>query len=251
MKYINTIVFLAIEAMNIYRITVEEIWDIDDLNHVSYIISEYDNLSTIERRHTDLMIQYSDLLRRLINIQNQSTIDTQQYDTIPARVINNNISYGKNYLTLNKGSDSGIENDMAVCTSEGFVGHIVNVSKHYSVVMSLLHDRQYISARLVNADTVGFIKWFGRDHQHVNMLYVPQHINVHIGDRVVTSEYNSILPKDIQIGIVTDVNDHDTLHNITVKVSNDFSFITDVFVIKNKTLNEQKDIEQQTVNQYA
>ena len=98
------------------------------------------------RLHSQLITSYYEnkFTPKLVN----DTIYKQQYEYIPAIVVNNSVTKRNNYLTLNRGSDHGIVPEMGVISENGIVGIVMNVSEHYCTVLSLLNNNCKISAKI-------------------------------------------------------------------------------------------------------
>jgi rod shape-determining protein MreC len=160
----------------------------------------------------------------------------EQYEFINAKVINNTLIYANNYITIDKGSNDGIQAGMGVITSTGVVGKVKSCSPNFSIIYSLLHADLMISSTLKKTNTTCFAKWNQKDYTKANLLYVARHIQVKAGDTVVTSGYNTVYPENYMIGTVQSVKK--TLENvyleISVKLSTDFSNISHVYVLKNR-----------------
>ena len=79
------------------------------------------------------------------------TVYKQQYEYIVAKVINNSINRRNNYITINMGSNAGIEKGMGVICNAGVVGKghfcLLNI---YAIVQSLLHKETRVSAMLAD-----------------------------------------------------------------------------------------------------
>ena len=58
------------------------------------------------------------------------TLYTQQYQYIPAKVVNSTYTYLNNHITLNKGRKHGIEKGMGVINAEGVIGKVKDVSEN-------------------------------------------------------------------------------------------------------------------------
>ena len=75
-------------------------------------------------------------------------------------------------------------------------------------------------------------------------MFVPKHIILEKGDTIVTSSYNSIFPENIQIGFVDDFSlADDGYYDIDINLSNDFSNLAFVYVIKNPYREEKSELE--------
>jgi len=96
-------------------------------------------------------------------------------------VVNNSTKYYKNFITINRGTDAGLEPGMAVISSGSVVGKIKSVSRHYAVLISLLNlDEQVsgmISARAISEPW----QWEGNNSSAVNLKYIPRHVQPTVG----------------------------------------------------------------------
>jgi len=187
------------------------------------------------------------LLREMIANKNQQynylllqrTPDGEVLDTAytfeVAKVINNSFRGFKNHLTINKGSRQGIEPGMGVISGNGIVGRVKTVTRNYATVISLLHSEMIVSSVLAESGTFCSTQWDGKDARYANLNYVPRHIQVKKGERVVTSGYNALYPADILIGTVAEVNleDNATFYDIKIELSTDFARLDFVYVVKN------------------
>jgi rod shape-determining protein MreC len=94
------------------------------------------------------------------NITVTDTIFKQQYTLVAAKVIKNSITQSNNVITINKGSNDGLQSGMGVISSNrGVVGFILDVSPHFSTIRSLLHENTPISVSIKKIMLSGL--WFG------------------------------------------------------------------------------------------
>jgi rod shape-determining protein MreC len=167
-----------------------------------------------------------------------------QFDFISAKVVNNSVDRFTNYLTINKGSADSVAPGMAVISPLGAVGKVKAVSKHYSVVMSILHKDNRVSVLMTRTGYFGSVSWNGRDPDYVQLDFVPRHVEPLKGDTIVTSAYNAIFPEGIMVGTIEDVKQNETLfYDLKVKLSQDFRKLSYVEVVKNYLKHEQDSIE--------
>ena len=168
----------------------------------------------------------------------------QQYYMTGAKVLNNKINTQHNFLTLNKGSEQGIKPGMAVISSDGVVGVIYDVSQHYATVISLLNTRLNISAKFKKNDYFGALQWDGKSYQKAILNEIPHHVEINIGDSIITSGYSTIFPEGIQIGTVQDFHVRGgNFYEITVDLSTNFKKLRFVNVISNLKKKDQLDLE--------
>jgi rod shape-determining protein MreC len=178
------------------------------------------------------------------------TISGHQYTYFPARAINNSVNKHFNYLTINIGKSDGIKPDMGVISSRGLVGVVLNTSKNYTTVISLLNTRLKISARIQQKGFFGSLQWEGGSYRHATLNGIPAHASPAIGDAVVTSGYSSIFPEDILIGTIDeiDINQGQGFYNLKVLLSVDFKKLSFVNIVEKKGVTEQRELEKMTNN---
>lgn len=174
--------------------------------------------------------------------------DSIDYLYRPAKVINNSINKFHNYITINKGSNQGIQPQMGVISARGLVGVVRHVSPNYATVISLLNTQLKISARLRETNHFGSLEWDGRSYRHAILNEIPGHAKISIGDAVVTSGYSALFPEDILIGTIEDfeLNEGEGFYVIKVRLSIDFKNLTYIETVEKKTRNEQQELEKLT-----
>jgi len=222
-----------------------------------YNISEYFSLRDINANLFDENLK----LRKhsIKNLNNKDsvfiesdTIRKIHYKYYSGKVVKNSVVSENNFITINKGSRDGITKDMGVISQFGIVGIVVNVSKHYCVVLSVLNKMNGISCKLKNQQYFGFTYWNGKSYKNVLLDGIPNHIKIYKGDTVVTSGYSTYFPKDIPIGVIVDFekNIDDNFFTIKLELTTDFKKLTNVYLIKNNLSAEQLIIEQKTEDIY-
>lgn len=209
----------------------------------------------LSSENTDLKNQIIDLQNKL-NAFKPSLTDSlnfklspeNEYRFISAKVINNSTDKFQNYLTLNKGSKDGIKPDMGVVSSEGVVGIIKSVSPRFSVVIPILNPKIQISCKFKRTDYTGSLVWNGEDYRYANLMDIARHVDIRLGDTIVTSGFTRTFPEGIPVGIVEDYNikESDAYYNIKVKLAVNFRTLTYVNVINYLNYQEQKQLEEKT-----
>ena len=166
------------------------------------------------------------------------------YEYIGAKQVNATYNRTKNYITLNRGRKNGLQKEMAVCTPEGIVGLIQDLSDHFAVVIPLINVDARISAKIKKNNYYGSLQWDGNDYAYSYLNDIPYHVGVNAGDTIVTSGLSKIFPEGIVVGYVESV-DKVTANflKIKVKLAVDFKRINHVYVILNNKKNEQTSLE--------
>lgn len=172
------------------------------------------------------------------------SIYRQQYIYIRAGVVNNSVNKQKNYITLNRGRLSGVEEDMAVSTSTGIVGIIVEAGRNYSIAMSVLNLEFRLSARIRKNSYFGSLTWDGLDANSLVLNEIPSHVNVSVGDTIETTGFSAVFPEGIMIGTISDVDGgRGDFYQIRVKPSTEFRKLSNVYVIVNLDKEDQLQLE--------
>ncbi len=224
----------------------------------SSTIREYLSLREL---NTDLAGENADL-RKKLEQRNQSlySLDVRElrdpaiinrFDYVSAKVVNNSTGFTKNFITINRGTDAGIKPGMAVISAKGAVGKVKSVSKHYSVLISLLNIDEQVSSVIKSLGYFGTSQWDGVDPRQVELLYIPRHVKLHTGDTVVTSGYNAIFPEGVLVGVIKEVNlkEETPFYDIKVELAQDFGNLTFVEVIKSTLKHEKDSLEQVTIGE--
>jgi rod shape-determining protein MreC len=171
------------------------------------------------------------------------------YYYIPAKVINQSLRNTQNYLTIDKGSNHGIEEGMGVISSDGIVGRIKIVGKNFSTITSVLHRDVLTSSVIQSNNSIGSVQWAGQDPTMAKLLYIPRHIVVTTGDAVVTSGFSTVYPPAVPVGNIVskEIRGDATYYDINIRLSTDFTSLKWVYVIGNKTKAEKISVENLTL----
>lgn len=183
------------------------------------------------------------------NVDTVEVVDTQylqQYEYIPAKVVNNSVNRYNNYLTLNRGKSHGIKSNTGVITNNGIVGVVQKVSKNYAGVMSILHHNTRISAKLKSSDYFGSLVWKKNDARYMYLDAIPKHAELEKGDTIITSGFSTMFPEGIMIGTVSraKIIDGSNFYEIKVRLSSDMNNLNHVFVVNNLLKEEQEALEE-------
>ena len=222
------------------------------LNNVSHGVREYFLLrqinSTLAEENALLRSKFEAMNQRQYLSPNPAIGDSaviSQFDFVSAKVVSNTVNRFTNFLTINKGTQHGIQPGMAVISALGTVGKVRTVSTHYSVVTSILHVDVQVSALLKRTGHFGTIQWDGVDPDYVKFKFIPRHVQPVKGDSVLTSGYNAVFPEGIMIGQIDEIQLTDELfYDLKVKLSQDFRKLSYVEVVKNSLKNELDSLTQ-------
>lgn len=136
-------------------------------------------------------------------------------------------------VTIDKGSDDGIEKDMAVIDPQGLVGRIVEVDPHEATVLLLIDPDAAAAARIKESRDTGTVQGNGPSRPF-SMGFVPGSAKVEVDDLVVTSGFDDgIFPPGVIIGDVFEVSGEssDLQQDISVEPAVDFNALEYVTVL--------------------
>ncbi len=165
-------------------------------------------------------------LRNLLGLR-----DTSPYRFVSASVVGRTLQLLRNTITLDAGERQGLRADMPIVTDEGLVGKIVATTADYSIGEILLNKEMRVSAKIQRSRVDGIVRWDGGSL--LSIQDVAKTLDVQQGDLVMTSEYSSLFPPGIRIGVVSGIRQipGSLFQAIDVQPSVDFSRLEEVFVI--------------------
>ena len=195
-----------------------------------------------ERQLSQLRRLYGEATDKVTPSEQEALDRLEQYDIIPAKVVTSELHLNNNLLTIDKGSDDGVEAGMGVACGQGVVGVVHMTSSHYSIVIPVLNVKSSrISCAIRNRGYFGVLRWDGKDAGVAYVEDIPRHARFKRGEWVETNGYSSIFPPGVLVGQIREVyNSRDGLsYRLKVRLSTDFGRLRDVLVISDKTISER------------
>jgi rod shape-determining protein MreC len=206
-------------------------------------LNEENNALAEENARLRNLVPSSLLLHDSIYLNNDTS-----YRYIPARVVQNTVNKSNNFIIINKGNNDGIMKEMGVISRNGVVGVVVGVSDNYSTIMSMLHSRVRISARVKKSGQLVNVIWGQKNHLFGTVIDIPSHVSLGEGDSVITSGNSMIFPENILIGVIesheTDLNKN--LSSAKIRLGADFNGLYHVYLIDNVMKPEQDSLNRLT-----
>jgi len=197
------------------------------------------NINAENRALRELNVSLADEVNRLRearleNIRLRGMIglgDRPRPSHFPANVVGKNLQLLRNTITLDVGQQQGVRPNMPVVTGSGLVGKITAASGRYSIAQILLNKDLRVSAKVQRSRVDGIIRWEGGSS--LRLTNVAKKLDVLPGDVIVTSDYSSIYPAGVRIGIVTDAHpvEGSLFQYVEVAPDVDFTRLEEVFVM--------------------
>jgi len=204
--------------------------------------------SNIEYEYNQLKAQNDELILRSILYEELEEENTQlrallgEYEAraamnpVLARVIASESGNYFSTFTINKGRQDGIDDQMAVITSEGLVGYVYEVFDTTSKVITVIDDQASLAALIESSRDQGAVKGtLGSTGEPLcRMYYLSADSVPRPGDRVITSGVGVSFPKGLLIGYVRESTRaiEDNKHFIVVEPAADFEHIENVLVLR-------------------
>lgn len=216
-------------------------------NKVSGNSTFFTDINNLKAENQELQEKNSKLeqsLRELENIKTENetlkeylglTEKYGEYKTVPAYVINRDISNYSKTIIINVGQDDGIEENMTVIADEGLVGHVVSVTNNTAKVRTIVDTSSSISCLMSsNKDSI-VCKGTLDSNLELKAMYISTDANVIQGDSIDTSGLGGIYPKGIHVGTIKKII---STQNITdryaiVETAVNFDKLNTVLVVKN------------------
>lgn len=182
-------------------------------------------------RELEIIKAENDTLKEYVNLKDKYT----DYTTVPADVINRDISNYSSTIIINVGSDDGIKEEMTVIADSGLVGHVISVTNNTAKVQTIVDTASAVTSKISTTEDTIVVQGTLEDKSTLRANFIPTDAVVLQGDTVETSGIGGIYPKGIHIGTITEVVN---TSNITdryaiVQTAVDFNKLNTVLVITN------------------
>lgn len=215
-------------------------------------INNIDEYFGLRAQNEELAKENARLKMILFNLKDTTKmpeVDTikgvRKTDITVAKVIHNSYSIQENFITINKGSASGIKPNMGVINSAGIVGIVDNTSKNFATIISVLNVNIKINAKIKKSNHFGTLSWNGKNTGFAQLTDVPRLAGVRKGDTIVTGSESRVFPENIGIGTIENVyTDEETnYYTLNIKLFNDMTNLGHVYIIKQKDAEEIENLE--------
>lgn len=201
------------------------------------------------RLKNELKNNYIDTANTRVQVTDSTVKDStgkwRKYSFLPARVIGNTVTLQTNFLTIERGTLQGVHKGMAVTSSQGIVGVVVEAGANISRVMSLLHRNSKVSAMLKKDAVAGSLEWDGASPEFLTLRNIPKSSVIKRGDTVLTSFYSANFPSQLMVGTVAEIrsDSESNFFSLKVKTAVNFFNIQYVYLIENARYTEQITLE--------
>lgn len=177
-------------------------------------------------------------LRSMLGIKERS----RDFEFEVAEVIARSPGEWATTISLDKGSNQGVEVDDLVITDDGMVGYVSNVTPTYCDVTTVIDTNMQAGALITRTREVGIAEgdYALMDEGNLKLAYLDPDSGVVIGDTVETSGRGGVFPKGIMIGTVERIvpEENGISNYAVIKPFVDVEKVTNVFIITDFEVNE-------------
>ena len=159
-------------------------------------------------READAVARENERLRDLLDMSRTH----EEYGLVDAYIIAWSSTDWTNTVTINRGTDSGIEEGMCAITSDNeVVGVVTEAGADYAVVKTVLDSSLEISATIASSGYNGMVTggYIDGRKDMLRMKYLPSSAVIRNNDQVVTTG-SAVYPRNLVLGSVVDAGYDDT-----------------------------------------
>ena len=210
---------------------------------VDYVIDNYFNLISVKKKNGELKKRIE-----AMEVENQRIVELEKENErlrsllalkekepnvfVAAHIIGEDVMNWFKCVIIDKGRAAGITEKMPVVTAAGLVGQTVEVNRWHTKVMIINDTNSAVDTYVAGKHTRGIAE--GTGQRTLKLKYVLKNDDVVAGDRLITSGKDAIYPKDLALGIVTNVDKSKPglFSDIDVMPFNNFRKLEEVLVVK-------------------
>lgn len=190
--------------------------------------------------------QQNRVLRSLLNLREESAVPL-----IPVKVVAKDLISMNSSITVNAGSNQGVEVGMPVINSDGLIGQVIIADQNFSQILPYSNSMFRVSAQIQESRAYGIVSWPASSPRELIMQYVPETVPVEPGHIIQTSGASNQFPEGIPIGEVTRVETGIGVqtHIIFLNAFADLNSLAEAFIMEFKPdtsiinlINEQNEL---------
>ena len=162
--------------------------DIESLQNENEELKKRNSELETELRELESIKADNVILQEYMNL----TQKYADYNTIPAYVINKDVSNYSSDLIINVGKNDGVEVNMTVIADKGLVGHVISVTDNTAKVQVIVDAASTVSCNISTTEESIICKGTIDQNQILRASYIPTGAELIQGDSVYTSGIGGI-----------------------------------------------------------
>lgn len=175
--------------------------DVSNLKEENEKLKEENSNLQKSLREYEIIKSENETLKEYVNLKDKYT----QYQTIPAYVINKDISNYSNVIVINVGTKDGVDVNMPVISDKGLVGHIISATSTNAKVQTIIDTASSISCTLTSSRDTLIAKGTLEGSSNLKATYIAPEATIMQGNTIETSGLGGIYPKGILVGTINKV----------------------------------------------
>ncbi len=156
----------------------------------------------LENAVTNELLTENERLRELLGFRK-----LQPLSSVTAQIIGKDSSSSSRTITINKGTEDGLEKGMAVITAEGVVGKIQAALSGTSKIVLLTDPLSTLAVRVQRNREEGLLE--GK-LERCSLKYVSYYADIQADDLLVTSGLDGVYPRGLPVAKVSKVTKHES-----------------------------------------
>lgn len=203
---------------------------IEDMTSDPNTLSELKQQNEELRNYVSQLEEYRQEAQRLEQLQKLN--DSYMMDSVTCHVVGKSSDAWSRTITLDQGSDSGIEPGMPVCGSTGIVGQVLSVTPATCEVRLIQDSRSGVAVLVQSNRAQGLLK--GSLDGLLYLEDVDSGKKVKVGDVILTSGSGGSYLRGLMVGTVVKVEQTDgaSMRTIVVSPNEDADALEEVMVVK-------------------
>ncbi len=159
----------------------------------------------------------------------------KDYPVLPAKVIGHDATQWSKMIVLDKGTNDGVKESLAVISVSGVIGQVVQAGPNSSKVLLITDSRSAVDAIFQESRTRGVV--VGNGSPSCDMKFVSLTAEVKEGDLAITSGLGGIYPKGLIVGrVLSAVKKQESLfQTLTVTPGADLARLEEALIVLPRT----------------
>ena len=207
--------------------------DISDLKKTNDALNDKITKLKNEIEKNNIYKVENERLRTMLNLK-----DTyKDFELVATNVTGKDSSTWFLSLTVDKGTDDGLEMLDTVITSDGLVGHITDIGTNWARVTTILDSQSTVAVSVDRTEDLATVDGdidLSADGL-CKMTYISKDSTITVGDIAKTSGLGGVYPKGISVGKIVKIHPENkgVSQYAEIEPSVNFNRIYEVFVITN------------------
>lgn len=175
--------------------------DIQNLKEENEKLTEKNSQLEQSLRELEVIKAENETLKEYMELKEKYT----EFTTMPAYVINRDISNYNAIIIINVGTKDGIKENMTVIADKGLVGHVISVTDTTAKVQTIVDTSSVVSATVSTSRDNLIVRGTLEEKTTLKGSNIEPDVTLLQGDSIETSGLGGIYPKGIHVGTIKQV----------------------------------------------